>query len=151
MNKKIFQIIVFTSLAVSGALLYAGVQDMNRGNQTHCPVMGHPVNQDIYSDFQGQRIFFCCQGCVETFNKDPEKYVKKMKENGIQPLKLKKQQHCPVSGEAINDESYVDVKGKRVYVCCDGCRAKVKDNPEKYFKKVADMGEYLEDLKEDKR
>ena len=29
---------------------------------------------------KNQEIKFCCQGCEKTFNKNPEKYLKKLKE-----------------------------------------------------------------------
>ena len=38
----------------------------------------------------------------------------------------KAQTVCPVMGEKINKELFVDVDGKRIYVCCDGCIAEVK-------------------------
>lgn len=148
MNKKVFLMIAFSLLIISGGLLYGESRDADKGNQTLCPVMENPVNKDIYSDFQGYRVFFCCEGCRAPFEKEPERYLKKMKAKGITPMKLKKQAHCPVSGQAIKADSYVDVNGKRVYVCCDGCKIKVQDNPEKYFRKVAQLGEYLEDLEE---
>jgi Cu(I)/Ag(I) efflux system membrane fusion protein len=47
--------------------------------QTLCPVMGGKINRDIYVDYQGKRIYFCCPGCEETFLEDPEKYLEKMK------------------------------------------------------------------------
>jgi len=48
--------------------------------QKLCPVMGQPINKEFYVDYQGRRIYFCCQMCVDTFKKDPEKYVKKVDE-----------------------------------------------------------------------
>src|SRR3989339_428241 len=51
--------------------------------QTLCPVMGNAINKDIYVDYQGERVYFCCQGCPPLFNKDPKKYVDKMKEEGV--------------------------------------------------------------------
>ncbi len=30
--------------------------------------------------YKGQEIKLCCSGCKEDFDKDPEKYIKKMKE-----------------------------------------------------------------------
>lgn len=43
--------------------------------QTKCPVMGNPVNRDIYVDYQGRRIYFCCQMCPDKFKADPDKYL----------------------------------------------------------------------------
>ena len=43
-----------------------------------CPVMGNEVDPDLFVDYQGRRIGFCCPGCDERFLKDPEKYLKKV-------------------------------------------------------------------------
>jgi YHS domain-containing protein len=53
--------------------------------QTRCPVMDGPVDKEQYVDYQGKRIYFCCSSCLEEFKKDPEKYLKKMKEEGVTP------------------------------------------------------------------
>jgi YHS domain-containing protein len=57
-------------------------------SQQICPVMtfgdlGCSVTKnDIYTDYQGKRIYFCSKGCRETFKKDPEKYMEKLKTKG---------------------------------------------------------------------
>jgi YHS domain-containing protein len=51
--------------------------------QTKCPVLGGKINKQIYADYQGKRIYFCCQGCDQEFKKNPEKYMKKLKEQGV--------------------------------------------------------------------
>ena len=48
--------------------------------QKFCPVMGQPIDPDIYVDRDGRRVYFCCQACVATFKKDPETYLKKLDE-----------------------------------------------------------------------
>lgn len=55
--------------------------------QTVCPVMGGNINKDIYVDYQGQRIYFCCPACIDIFKKDPGKFLQKMKEQGVTPEK----------------------------------------------------------------
>jgi len=55
--------------------------------QTTCPVLGGNISKDIYADYQGQRVYFCCQGCDDEFKKDPEKYLQKLKEQGVTPEK----------------------------------------------------------------
>jgi len=47
---------------------------------------------------------------------------------------LKPQTICPVMGNKINKNLYVDYNGKRIYVCCKSCINIVKKNPEKYIK-----------------
>jgi len=55
--------------------------------QAICPVLGGNVDKGVYTDYKGQRIYFCCQGCIADFQKNPEKYLQKMKEQGVQPEK----------------------------------------------------------------
>jgi len=51
--------------------------------QTVCPVLGGNIDRKVYVDYQGERIYFCCQGCDAEFRKNPEKYMKKIQEQGI--------------------------------------------------------------------
>ena len=53
------------------------------GTQTTCPIMDSPINEDIYSDYQGKRIYFCCAGCDDKFKAEPEKYIKQMEDEGV--------------------------------------------------------------------
>lgn len=53
----------------------------------------------------------------------------------------KPQSKCPVMGGAVNKENYVDVKGFRIYVCCPGCLAKVKADPDAAIAKIKTNGE----------
>jgi YHS domain-containing protein len=57
------------------------------GPQTTCPVMNGKIDEKIFADYQGKRIYFCCAGCLNEFNKDPEKYLKKMEAEGVTPAK----------------------------------------------------------------
>ncbi len=51
--------------------------------QTVCPVLGGNIDKKVYVDYQGKRIYFCCPGCDAEFQKDPEKFMKKIQEQGI--------------------------------------------------------------------
>jgi len=51
--------------------------------QTICPLMGGKINKDIYADYDGKRVYFCCAGCVDAFKKGPAKYLKQMEDKGI--------------------------------------------------------------------
>lgn len=65
------------------------------------------------------------------------------------PAKDAKPQYtCPVMGGEIGPKDkalYVDVKGKRIYICCAACENAVKAEPEKYIKKLEQRGEIIED------
>ncbi|MBU4264189.1 MAG: YHS domain-containing protein [Proteobacteria bacterium] len=56
--------------------------------QTTCPVMGGAINKEIHVDYEGKRIYFCCDYCIGEFKKDPEKYLQKMKEIGQEPAPI---------------------------------------------------------------
>ena len=44
--------------------------------QTICPVMKNPIDKDVYVEYQGKKVYFCCEDCKETFAKNPEEYIK---------------------------------------------------------------------------
>jgi YHS domain-containing protein len=102
--------------------------------QTNCPVMGIKIDKNVYLDYQGQRVYFCCPSCKEKFQKDPEKYFKKIQDDGV--LLKSVQKKCPVMGGDIDKKVYTDYKGRRVYFCCASCKKTFTEDPEKYLKKM---------------
>jgi YHS domain-containing protein len=62
------------------------------------------------------------------------------------PVELKNQTHCPVMGGKIDSTAYTDIQGQRVYHCCPMCSAKLKKDPDKYFKKAAAKGVLFENI-----
>ncbi len=57
---------------------------------------------------------------------------------------VKVQTTCPVMGNKINKDIYVDHDGKRVYLCCKACVAAFNKDPGKYIKKLEDEGVTIE-------
>ena len=53
------------------------------------------------------------------------------------------QEKCPVMGGKVNKNLYVDQDGKRVYVCCKGCLAKLEKNFSDYAEKLESDGVVL--------
>lgn len=52
---------------------------------------------------------------------------------------VKAQRTCPVSGEllgSMGEPIKVDVQGRAVWICCDGCRQDLLDNPDQYLTKL---------------
>ena len=50
-----------------------------------------------------------------------------------------KQHFCPVSGEMLGSMGApikIDAKGESVWICCDGCKQKILDNPDEYLAKI---------------
>lgn len=76
-----FTTFCFFSLFLFAALAFAA-------EQTICPVMGAPINKNLYGDHKGERVYFCCMACPPQFEKNPQKYINKMKGLGQEPEKV---------------------------------------------------------------
>ena len=51
---------------------------------SHCDLCGLPLRYGtITHTVDDKRLYFCCQGCDQAFKKNPEKYMKKLKEQGV--------------------------------------------------------------------
>ncbi len=59
---------------------------------------------------------------------------------------LHNQTHCPVMGGEIDSTVWTDIQGQRVYHCCPMCSAKLKADPDKYFKQAAAEGVLFENI-----
>jgi YHS domain-containing protein len=46
--------------------------------QTTCPVLGGKIDKNIFTEYKGKKVYFCCANCKAAFEKDPEKYVAKL-------------------------------------------------------------------------
>jgi YHS domain-containing protein len=56
-----------------------------------CPVMGNPVDLDGEKvEYNGKLIAFCCAGCEDKFNANPEKFMKNLSDDGKTFLDKKK-------------------------------------------------------------
>ena len=73
MKKIIFSMISFLFLV---SLAFAAPQ-------TKCPVRGDAIDKKVFTDYNGYRIYFCCSSCIHDFKKNPDKFIKKMKEEKI--------------------------------------------------------------------
>jgi YHS domain-containing protein len=84
--KKLFLVFLFSVVAFS---LYAGEKDatapmtfdtpQKEGVKATCPVTKEVFtinNSTPHSEYKGKHIYFCCDMCKPTFDKDPEKFLK---------------------------------------------------------------------------
>lgn len=55
----------------------------NKESQLICPVMRSPVDKKeaeekgLVREYKGEKYYFCCAGCPEKFEKNPESYIVK--------------------------------------------------------------------------
>jgi YHS domain-containing protein len=73
---------VILALALT-AFVAGGLWAADPKPQTTCPVLAGNIDKNVYADHQGKRIYFCCLGCDAEFMKNPEKYMKKLQEEGV--------------------------------------------------------------------
>ena len=90
----VFMLAIMTSLAMAGCSTgYSSAKEKGAKGDTQesaldsgevinsiCPVMGGRIEKDTpYKvEYDGKVIGFCCAGCVEKFNDDPEKYIEEL-------------------------------------------------------------------------
>jgi YHS domain-containing protein len=48
------------------------------GEQTMCPVMGGTIDKNVFVEYKGKKVYFCCPGCKDKFEAEPEKYLAKL-------------------------------------------------------------------------
>jgi YHS domain-containing protein len=84
MQKVIMVVLgVVLVLGVAGAGLAAD----HAQTQAVCPVLGGQINKNLYADYRGKRVYFCCPGCADPFKKNPDQYLQKLEPQGITPEK----------------------------------------------------------------
>lgn len=47
--------------------------------QTTCPIMdGNKIDKNVFVEYQGKKVYFCCADCKAKFLAEPEKYLAKL-------------------------------------------------------------------------
>ena len=112
-----------TTLAVLMAVaLIAEAADVSNAK---CPVSGKPAKEDAAVDFEGGKVYMCCNNCPKAFEKDTAKFATKA-HHQMAVTGQAKQEKCPFSGKAIKENQKTDVDGVSVAFCCANCKAKVE-------------------------
>lgn len=57
---------------------------------TICPVSHEEIDEEFTYEYEGKTYAVCCNSCMKKFKKDPEKYIKKLSEDGKSIKKDKK-------------------------------------------------------------
>ena len=86
---KIAGLVVFSAIMITGGLVLsaepvAGTEVKTKEDSyplETCIVSGEKLGsmgEPVTYVYEGQEIRFCCAGCIPRFEKDPEKYMKKL-------------------------------------------------------------------------
>jgi len=51
--------------------------------QTHCPIMNFPINRALYFDYEQQRIYLCCAGCLPEVEQRAAEIIDEHRQRGI--------------------------------------------------------------------
>jgi len=83
MKRGIVSVVLVLGLFLYGSLVVVGQSAAGSSSQAKCPVMGLGIDQKVYVDFEGKRVYLCCSNCVEKFKADPAGYVNKLESQGV--------------------------------------------------------------------
>jgi YHS domain-containing protein len=133
--KRSLTVFAMTAFVLTGMVTLA----LAEKPQTTCPVSGKAIDKasSPHLDWQGQRIYFCCNDCPAKFKADPETFFAKAAAEGVVFENI--QTTCPVSGEKLDGMGKPvssDYKGRRVMFCCGSCVKGFNKEPETYLAKL---------------
>ena len=90
-----------------------------------CGMQVDPEKAKARTSYGGQDYFFCCDGCREKFEREPEKY-----------LEISVEATDAVCGMSVDPSSAAhryEHRGVEYLFCCSGCREKFAATPQKYL------------------
>lgn len=107
--------------------------------QVTCPVSKEPVNQKVFIEQEGRKVYFCCEDCVKEYKADPGKHKVALANSYSYQTK------CPVMGEPINPKASTTLStGETIYYCCKRCDKKLLADPAKYDKNLLAQGIHID-------
>ena len=126
--------------------------------QRFCPVMTHSrlggMGTPVKVMIEGEPVFLCCKGCVKNAikgGKETLKTARKLKDVSATLSKLSSkeraavelQKYCAVANTSFLGSMGAPIKleldGKPVYLCCEGCEGKARANPQATLAKVEQL------------
>jgi xanthine dehydrogenase accessory factor len=95
------------------------------------PVCGMTVQTaeaEHRAEYNGQTFYFCCSGCREAFEQEPERYLTQPAPSGeaIDPV-------CGMTVEIASAKYMSEYGGQLYYFCAPGCKLSFDKAPEKYL------------------
>lgn len=155
MSKKTRILAMF--MMMSFVLVLAGISQLQAAEKEICPVTGEEFEKTDTTpsfEFKGETYYFCCPGCKDKFEKNPEEYLDKEEEvlhqhgeeemnveHGESEMHAEHQESTtavdPVCGMEVKIEGakHTFVYNENTYYfCMAGCKDKFAENPDEYLK-----------------
>lgn len=127
-------------------------------SQRFCPIMAYSrLGADgapIKIELDGQPVFVCCRACIDAAKKDGAETLKTAKKLADASAALAKlpaadrtlaeaQKYCAISNESflgsMGAPIKLEMKGKPVFLCCQGCVAKAQADSDAVLAKVEEL------------
>lgn len=96
--------------------------------QAVCPVMGRPAIKDSFITFKGKKLYFCCPGCPDQFDKTDKNMVTQAHLQLFATGQIV-QIACPLKGHDLDSEVTMTIAKQKVKFCCPGCVKGLKKQP----------------------
>ena len=153
MNRLIFGM-AFGSALLVGTGVRSAMAQHGHGDHDHgkpaekatlpnCPIMDEPISLAISTPTDDGPVYFCCDGCIPKFQKDPAKYATKVAaQRKALAHRAKVQVTCPVTKKPVDPKIFAETKGEKTYFCCKGCVGKYQSDPAKYASALANSYTY---------
>ncbi len=62
-----------------GAMVMPAKEIAAAAVQTICPIMvGSAIDKNVFTEYKGKKVYFCCPMCIDKFKKSPEQYIAKL-------------------------------------------------------------------------
>ena len=110
------------ALAISSVTATAAVKEPK---DAACPVSGHGCDPSAATDFDGGKVYFCCEKCVGAFKGESAKFTAKAHQQMVSTGQLV-QKGCPFSGNPVKPGTQITIGDAEVGFCCNNCKGKVE-------------------------
>ena len=111
--------------ALAVALTVGMVAEAADVSNAKCPVSGKHAKESAAVDFDGGKVYMCCNNCPKAFAANKAKFAAKAHHQMVVTGQAK-QENCPFSGKPIKADQSTEVDGVKVGFCCANCKAKVE-------------------------
>ena len=132
---KRFIALIATVAFLSTASLYGAKEVKLDGIK--CPVSGKAVKAEHAVAYKGAKAYFCCPNCPKAFAKDTAKFAAKANHQ-LYATGQAKLVACALTKKPLNTATKVEIGGKAVCFCCNGCKGKVTKAEDKITLVFAD-------------
>ena len=120
-------LIVLLSISILTNFSFAQKDDSKKEVTFTCPVSGEKVTKSEAAGpykYNNTEYYFCCNGCLEKFKKDPESYLNKTTDL--------------VCGMSVDKRTAIKAsfEGKDYYFCSEGCKKAFEKDSKTYSMKA---------------